>query len=164
MPSKQSQAEGQSMLREQINESVKAAMRARDKLRVATLRMVNAAIKNAEIEAERAGKNLSEDDLLSLLQKLIKQRQESLEIYERSGRDDLASQERGEIGIIREFLPQQLSESEARAAAASVIAETGAQGMKDMGKVMAALKANYAGRMDFAKASALVKQLLSANP
>ena len=152
------------MLREQINESVKAAMRAQDKLRVATLRMVNAAIKNAEIEAERVRKDLSEDDLLSLLQKLIKQRQESLEIYERSGREDLASQERGEIGIIREFLPQQLSEPEARAAAASVIAETGAQGMKDMGKVMAALKANYAGRMDFAKASALVKQLLSANP
>jgi uncharacterized protein YqeY len=151
------------MLREQINESVKAAMRAQDKLRVSTLRMVNAAIKNAEIEAERAGKDLSEDDLLSLLQKLIKQRQESLEIYERSGREDLASQERGEIGIIREFLPQQLSDDDARAAASRIITETGAQGMKDMGKVMAALKADYAGRMDFAKASALVKQILSGH-
>jgi uncharacterized protein len=149
------------MLRDQINESVKAAMKAQDKLRVSTLRLVNAAIKNADIEAERTGKPLSEDDLLSLLQKMIKQRQESIEIYDKGGRKELADQERGEIEVIKGFLPQQMSEAEAKAAIAQVIQETGAQGMKDMGKVMAALKQGYAGKMDFGKASGLVKGLLT---
>ena len=149
------------MLRNNINESVKAAMKAQDKPRLGTLRLMNAAIKNADIEAERAGKSLAEDDLLGLLQKMIKQRQESVDIYEKGGRKELADQERGEIEVIKGFLPQQMSEAEAKAAIAQVISEVGAQGIKDMGKVMAALKERHAGKMDFGKASALVKGQLS---
>ena len=149
------------MLRDKINDSVKVAMKAQDKPRLGTLRLMNAAIKNADIEAERAGKSLAEDDLLSLLQKMIKQRQESVEIYEKGGRKELADQERGEIEVIKGFLPQQMSEAEAKAAIAAVIKDTGAAGMKDMGKVMAALKERYAGKMDFGKASGLVKGLLA---
>ena len=149
------------MLREKINESVKVAMKSQDKLRLSTLRLMNAAIQNADIEAERASKPLSDDDLLSLLQKMIKQRQESVEIYDKGGRKELADQERGEIEIIKAFLPQQMSEAEAKAAVAEVIKATGAQGVKDMGKVMAALKQGYVGKMDFGKASGLVKGLLT---
>ena len=150
------------MLRNEINDSVKVAMKAQDKPRLGTLRLMNAAIKNADIEAERAGKSLAEEDLLSLLQKMIKQRQELVEIYEKGGRKELADQERGEIEVIKGFLPQQMSEAEAAAAIAAVIKDTGAAGMKDMGKVMAALKERHAGKMDFGKASGLVKGLLSA--
>ena len=150
------------MLREQINDAVKAAMKSQDKLRLSTLRLVNAAIKNADIEARGAGRDaLADADILGLLQKLIKQRQESVELYDKGGRAELAEQERGEIAIISGFLPQQLSDAEAKEAIAGVIRETGAAGMKDMGKVIAALKARYAGRMDFAKASALVKGMLT---
>jgi len=150
------------MLRDQINDAVKAAMKSQDKLRLSTLRLVNAAIKNADIEARGAGKDaLADADILGLLQKLIKQRQESVELYDKGGRAELAEQERGEIAIISGFLPQQLSDAEAKEAIAGVIRETGAAGMKDMGKVIAALKARYAGRMDFAKASALVKSMLA---
>ncbi len=149
------------MLRDQINESVKTAMKAQDKPRLSALRLMNAAIQNATIEAERAGKTLAEDDLLGLLQKMIKQRQESVEIYEKGGRKELADQERGEIEVIKGFLPQQMSEAEAKAAIAAVIKDTGAAGMKDMGKVMAALKERHAGKMDFGKASGLVKGLLA---
>ena len=150
------------MLRDQINDAVKAAMKSQDRLRLSTLRLVNAAIKNADIEARGAGKDaLADADILGLLQKLIKQRQESVELYDKGGRAELAQQERGEIAIISGFLPQQLSEAEAKEAIAGVIRETGAAGMKDMGKVIAALKARYAGRMDFAKASALVKGMLT---
>ena len=149
------------MLRDNINDAVKTAMKAQDRLRVSTLRLVNSAIKNAEIEAERGGKSLSEDDVLGLMQKMIKQRQESIEIYDKAGRKELADQERGEIEIIKGFLPQQMGEAEAKAAIAEVISQEGATGMKDMGKVMAALKQAYAGKMDFGKASALVKGLLS---
>ena len=149
------------MLREKINEAVKTAMKSQDKPRLSTLRLVNAAIKNAEIESERAGKPLAEDDLVGILQKMVKQRQESLEIYDKAGRKELADQERGEIDVIRGFMPQQMSEDEAKAAIAEVIRETGAQGVRDMGKVMAALKQGYAGKMDFGKASGLVKSLLA---
>ena len=150
------------MLRDQINDAVKAATKSQDRLRLSTLRLVNAAIKNADIEARGAGKDaLADGDILGLLQKLIKQRQESVELYDKGGRAELAEQERGEIAIISGFLPQQLSEAEAKEAIAGVIRETGAAGMKDMGKVIAALKARYAGRMDFAKASALVKGMLT---
>jgi uncharacterized protein YqeY len=150
------------VLREKINDAMKAAMKAQDKLRLSTLRLVNAAIKNADIEARTAGKGpLSDDDLLGLLQKMIKQRQESVELYDRGGRQELADQERGEIEIIKGFLPQQLSEAEAKAAIAEAVRETGAAGMKDMGKVMAVLKERYAGRMDFGKASGLVKGQLA---
>ena len=149
------------MLREKINDGVKDAMKSGDKLRLSTLRLVNAAIKNADIEARSAGKQLTDDDLLSILQKMIKQRQESVELYDKGGRKELADQERGEIEIIREFLPQQMSDDEVKAAIAEVIRQEGATGVKDMGKVMSALKAAYAGRMDFAKASGLVKSQLA---
>jgi len=150
------------MLRDDINASLKNAMKGGDKRRVSTLRLVNSAVKNADIEARGLGKAaLSDDDLLGLLQKMIKQRQESIELYEKGGRTDLAEQEREEVAIISGYLPQQMSEEEAKAAIASVVSETGAQGMKDMGKVMAALKQRYAGRMDFGKASPIVKGLLS---
>jgi uncharacterized protein YqeY len=150
------------MLREQINDAMKSAMKSQDKLRLSTLRLINAAIKNADIEARGAGRDaLPDGDILSLLQKLIKQRQESVELYDRGGRAELAAQERDEIAIISGFLPKQLSEAEAKEAIAGAIRETGAASVKDMGKVIAALKARYAGRMDFAKASALVKGMLS---
>lgn len=150
------------MLRDDINKSLTEAMKAKDQRRVSTLRMVNAAIKNADIEARGAGKSaLSDDDLLGLCQKMIKQRQESVELYDKGGRKELADQEREEIAIIQGFLPQQMSEEEGRAAIESVIKDIGAAGMKDMGRVMAALKERYAGRMDFGKASGAVKGLLS---
>jgi uncharacterized protein len=150
------------VLREKINDAMKDALRSQDKLRLSTLRLVNAAIKNADIEARTGGKGpLGDDDLLGLMQKMIKQRQESVELYDKGGRKELADQERGEIEIIKTFLPQQMSEAEAKAAIAEVIKETGAQGMKDMGKVMAALKQRHAGKMDFGKASGLVKSLLA---
>ncbi len=150
------------MLRDKINAGMKEAMKSQDKLRLSTLRLVNAAIKNADIEARTAGKQpLSDDDLLGLMQKMIKQRQESVELYDKGGRKELADQERGEIEVIKGFLPQQLSEAQAKDAIAGLIKETGAAGMKDMGRVMAALKERYAGRMDFGKASAVVKGLLS---
>ena len=150
------------MLREKINDAMKDAMKSQEKLKLSTLRLVNAAIKNADIEARTGGKGpLADDDLLGLLQKMIKQRQESVELYDKGGRKELADQERGEIEIIRGFLPQQMSDAEAKSAIAEVIKETGAQGMKDMGKVMAALKERHAGKMDFGKASGLVKSLLT---
>jgi uncharacterized protein YqeY len=150
------------VLRDEINTALKGAMKARDELRVSTLRLVNAAIKNADIEAETGKKGAVPDDaLLALLQKLVKQRQESAEIYDKAGRRELADQERGEIEIIQAFLPQQMSEAEAKAAIAEIIKATGAQSVKDMGKVMAALKQAHAGRMDFGKASGLVKGMLS---
>jgi len=150
------------MLRDDINTALKDAMKSGDKRRVSTLRLVNSALKNADIEARGLGKAaLSDDDLLGLLQKMIKQRHESIELYEKGGRADLAAQEREEVAIISAYLPQQMSEDEAKAAIAAVIGETGAQGMKDMGKVMAALKQRYAGRMDFGKASPVVQGLLS---
>ena len=150
------------MLRDNINNALKDAMKARDERRVSTLRLMNAAIKNADIEARGAGKApLGETDLLSLFQKMIKQRQESIELYDKGGRPDLARQEREETAIIAAYLPQQMSEAEVKAAIDAAIKDTGAAGMKDMGKVIAVLKAKYTGQMDFAKASALVKAALS---
>jgi uncharacterized protein YqeY len=148
------------VLRDKINDGMKEAMKSGDKLRVSTLRLVNAAIKNADIEARTASKSLTDDDLLGLLQKMIKQRQESVELYDKGGRKELADQERGEIEIIKGYLPQQMDDAQAKAAIAEVIKRENATSVKDMGKVMAALKAAYAGKMDFAKASGLVKELL----
>jgi uncharacterized protein YqeY len=150
------------VLRDQINAALKDAMKTQDKRRVSCLRLMNAAIKDRDIEARGAGKPAAGDDeLLSLLQKMIKQRQESLAIYEQAGRADLASQEREEIEIISAYLPKQMSETEARAAIEALVKELGAGGMKDMGRVMAALKERYSGQMDFAKASGLVKGMLA---
>jgi uncharacterized protein YqeY len=150
------------MLRDDINATLKDAMKANAERRVSTLRMVNAAIKNADIEARGQGKEAPGDaDLLALLQKMIKQRQESVELYEKGGRAELAAQEREEIDIIAGYLPKQMSEAEAKAAIAEVIKQEGATGMKDMGRVMAALRLAYAGRLDFSKASGIVKGLLA---
>ena len=150
------------MLRDDINNALKEAMKAKDELRVSTLRLINAALKNADIEARGQGRGpLGDEELLGLLQKMIKQREESIELYEKGGRAELAQKEREEIAIIGAYLPHQMSEEDAQAAIAGVIKDTGAAGMKDMGKVMAALKARYAGKMDFAKASTLVKAKLS---
>jgi uncharacterized protein len=151
------------MLRDDINNALKGAMKAQDARRVSTLRMVNAAFKNADIEARGAGKGpLGDDELRAQLQKLIKQRQESAELYDKGGRPELAGQERDEIAVITAFLPQQMSEDEIKAAVAAVVQETGAASMKDMGRVMAALKERYTGKMDFAKAGGLVKGQLGA--
>jgi uncharacterized protein YqeY len=149
-------------MREKINQDLKDAMKARDSAKVDALRMINAALKDKDIEARGAGKTLSEDDVLALLQKMIKSRQESLDIYEKAGRADLAEKEKGEIAVISAYLPQQLSEAEVAEAVKAAIADVGAASIKDMGKVVAALKAKYAGRMDFAKASAAVKAALGA--
>ena len=150
------------MLRDDINAALKGAMKAGDARRVSTLRLVNAAFKNADIEARGQGKGpLGEDDMLGLLQKMIKQRNESVELYDKGGRAELAQQEREEIAIISSYLPKQMSEDEVKAAIAGAITDTGAAGMKDMGKVVGALKAKFAGKMDFAKASGLVKAMLT---
>jgi uncharacterized protein YqeY len=150
------------MLRDEINNAVKDAMRAKDERKLATLRMINAGLKNADIEARGQSKPpLADADILAMLQKMIKQRQESVEMYDKGGRADLAAQEREEIAIISGYLPQQMGEDEVREAIDKAIAETGASGMKDMGKVIAALRAGYAGRMDFGKVSGMVKAQLS---
>jgi uncharacterized protein YqeY len=151
------------MLRDDINNTLKDAMKAQDQRRVSTLRMVNAAFKNADIDARGTGKGpLSDDELRAQLQKLIKQRQESADLYEKGGRPELATQEREEVAIISSFLPKQMSEDEIKAAVAAVVTETGAASMKDMGRVMAALRERYAGRMDLAKAGGLVRGQLGS--
>jgi uncharacterized protein len=150
------------MLRDQINNAVKDAMKSGEKLKLSTLRLVNSAIKNADIEARGQSKPpLDDAALLSLLQKMIKQRQESVELYEKGGRPELAANERGEIEIITIFLPKQMSDADVEAAIKAAIAETGAASVKDMGKVIGILRGKYAGQMDFGKASGLVKAALS---
>ena len=150
------------MLRDDINNAVKEAMKAKEERKLSTLRMVNSTIKNADIEARGQGKPpLSDEALLSVLQKMIKQRQEAVVLYDKGGRAELAAQECEEIAVISAYLPKQLSEDEVKKAIADVVTETGAAGIKDMGKVIGALKAKYAGQMDFAMASGLVKAALS---
>jgi uncharacterized protein YqeY len=149
-------------LRDDINNALKQAMKAHDERRVSTLRLINSALKNADIEARGHGKGpLSDEELLGLLQKMIKQRQESVELYEKGDRPELAAKEREEIAIIAAYLPKQMSETEALAAINAVIKDLSAVSMKDMGKVMTALKERHAGQMDFSKASGTVKGLLS---
>ena len=152
------------VLRDTINNELKEAMKAGDKRRVSTLRLVNAAIKNADIEARGQNKDaLAEDALHALLQKMIKQRQESAELYDKGGRAELAAQEREEIEIISAYLPKQMSDLEAGSAIQALVHEINAQGLKDMGRTMAALKERFAGKMDFSKASARVKELLGGS-
>jgi uncharacterized protein YqeY len=150
------------MLRDDINNAVKEAMKAKDERKLSTLRMVNSTIKNADIDARGQGKPpLSDTDLLGVLQKMIKQRQESVELYDKGGRSELAAQEREEIAVISTYLPKQMSDDEVKAAISAIVSETNAAGIKDMGKVISALKAKYAGQMDFGKASGLVKAALA---
>jgi uncharacterized protein YqeY len=148
-------------MRDTVTAALKAAMKAQDKRRVSTLRLMSAAIKDRDIAARTAGKSEATDaELLELFAKMIKQREESEKIYAGAGRAELAKQETEEIVIIREFLPKQLSGEELDKAIAAALAKTGASSVKDMGKVMAELKASYAGQIDFAKASAVVKARL----
>jgi uncharacterized protein len=148
-------------MRERFTEDMKDAMKAGDKRRLSTVRLVQAALKDKDIEARGAGKGqASDEEILGLLQKMIKQRQESAGIYEQAGRAELAQQEREEAAIISSYLPQQMTEAEMRQAVDAAIKETGAASMKEMGKVIGALRGKYAGQMDFARASALVKEML----
>lgn len=150
-------------LRDEINAALKKAMKAGDKRRVSTLRLMNSAIKDKDINSRTEGHDSAltpDSGLVDLFAKMVKQRQESVAVYEQGGRPELAQAEREEIAIIQSFMPRQLSDEEARAAVAALIKEAGAASVKDMGKVMAALKAKYAGQMDMAKAGAIVKSLL----
>jgi uncharacterized protein YqeY len=154
-------------MRDRLTQATKDAMKAGDKKRLSTLRLISAALKDRDIAARVDDKGVSsgrdkitDQEFASLLQKMIKQRRDSITAFEQGGRKELAEQEAAEIGVIEEFLPKQMGEAEATAAIAAAIKEVGAASQKDMGKVMAALKARYAGQMDFGKASGQVKALL----
>ena len=148
-------------MRDQLSAMLKDAMKAGDKRRVGTIRLIQSALKDKDIELRPSGKTVSDEDIGAVLRKMVKQRQDSITIYDGAGRTDLADAEREELAIIAEFLPKELDEAAVRAAITDAIAETGAQGPKDMGKVIAAMKAKHAGRIDFGKASALVKTMLA---
>ena len=149
-------------MHERFNEALKVALKSQDKVRISTLRLINAAIKDRDIadRTDNGGAGVSEDVVLEILAKMIKQRQESLSAYEKAGRLDLADQERSEIVIIQEFMPRQLEDDEIIAAVDAALAEVGAETLKDMGKVMGLLKQKYTGQMDFGKAGARVKEQL----
>ncbi len=154
-------------MRTRINDDIKTAMKSGDKRRLATLRLITAAIKDRDLSAhvdeqgQATGRDkILDQDILALLQKMIKQRRESIEIYRKAGRDDLADQEVEEIAVIEAYLPQQMSEDEMRAAVTELVAGLNAKGLKDMGRVMAALKERFTGSMDFSKASAMLKEAL----
>jgi uncharacterized protein len=144
-------------MRDRLMAETTAALKAQNKPRLSALRLIRAGLQQADIAAKAP---IADQDIPALLQKMIKQRRESLDIYQKAGRTEQAAQEATEIAVIEEFLPKQLSEPEAKDAIAAVIKETGAASPKEMGKVMAALKERYAGRMDFGKASGLVKEML----
>jgi hypothetical protein len=149
-------------LRESFSTAVKDAMKSGDKARLSVVRMIQAGLKDRDIEARGAGKDpIPDGEILSMLQKMIKQAQESQDTAQKAGRSDLSEQAKAEIAVLASFLPRQMDEAETRAAIAAVVAETGAAGIKDMGKVMAALKERFAGQMDFGKAGPLVKQALA---
>ena len=149
-------------MHERFNEALKVALKSQDKIRISTLRLINAAIKDRDIadRTDNGGEGVSEEVVLEILAKMIKQRHESLSAYEEAGRLDLADQERSEIGVIQEFMPRQLEDDEIIAAVDMALAEVEAQTLKDMGKVMGLLKQKYTGQMDFGKAGARVKEKL----
>ncbi len=151
------------MIREKISQALKDAMRAKNEASTTTIRMVNAAIKQKDIDVARGrgDQQISEDEVLNLLQSLIKSRRESIELYKQGGRQDLVDKEAAEIVIIEQFLPKQMSDEETKAAVRELVGSLGASSVKDMGKVMAALKSKYAGQLDMTKASAAVKQVLA---
>jgi uncharacterized protein YqeY len=150
-------------MRDEINTQVKQAMRDHDKERLTTLRLINAAIKDRDIAARSDGNfdGVSDDEILQVLTKMVKQRGESAKIYEEGGRLELAEKERSEIVVIETFLPKQMDDAEVRAAVAKAITSTGAESIRDMGRVMGSLKGDYAGQMDFGKAGGVVKELLA---
>ena len=149
-------------MRSQIKEALTTAMKAKDTARVSTLRLIMAALKDRDIAARSKGNDggIGEDEILQMLQTMVKQRRESISMYEKGGRQELADQEGEEIKIIERYLPTQLDDGEIEAAVDKVIADVGATGLKDMGGVMGALREGYAGQMDFGKASAIVKARL----
>lgn len=150
------------MLRTRLNDALKEAMRAKDQRAVSTVRLILAALKDRDIAARGRGvtDGIPDEEILQLLQTMVKQRREAIALYEQGGRQELAQQEREEIVVIEGFMPRQLSEEETRAAIAAAIEESGAAGLKDMGKVMAELRARFAGQMDFGKASGWVREAL----
>jgi uncharacterized protein YqeY len=154
-------------MRTRLNDDVKTAMKSGDRRRLATLRLITAAIKDRDLNAhvdeqgQATGRDkISDQDILALLQKMVKQRRESIEVYRKAGRDDLAAQEVEEIAVIEAYLPQQMSDDDMRAAVTGLVTELNAKGLKDMGRVMAALKERYTGTMDFGKASGMLKEAL----
>ena len=150
------------MLRQQLTTAMKEAMKAGDKTRLATVRLILASLKQKDIDSRvdrPAG--LTDTEILQLLQTMIKQRRESISIFEKAGRNDLATKEKDEVQVIETFLPHQMSDAEIKTAIEKIISETGATSSKDMGKLMAALKNQYAGQMDFGKASQMIKQCLT---
>ncbi len=153
------------MIREKLTGALKDAMRARAEPATTTIRMINAAIKQKDIDVARprGDRQISGEEVLNLLQSLIKSRRESIELYKQGNRQDLVRKEEAEIAVIEQFLPAQLSEDETKAAVRELAASLAASSVKDMGKVMAALKSKYAGQLDMTKASAIVKQVLAGN-
>ena len=151
------------MLRARLNEDLKLALKAKDKIAVSTLRLILAALKDRDIAARGKGNSdgVAEDEILDLLQKMVRQRRESIEAYEQAGRQELAEREAAEIEVIKRFLPKPLEDSEVKNAVEQAIEELEASSIKDMGKVIGSLKQRYPGRMDFAKASQMVKQRLA---
>ncbi len=148
-------------LRDKFAAALKEAMKAKDARRLSTVRLVQAAVKDRDIANRTAGKEqVSDEEIMRILAKMIKQREESASVYEEAGRIELAQQEREEIAIIQQFMPEQLSETTVQELCKSIVQETGAQGLRDMGKCMNKLKERYPGQMDFSKASGLVKGLL----
>lgn len=151
-------------MRERFTDDMKQALKGGEKERLATIRLIVAALKEKDIDARGAGKGKATDDeIMAMLQKMVKQRLESADIYEKGGRPELAAQERREADIISGYLPQQMDEAAVRAAIADAMSEVNAASIKDMGKVIGVLKGKYAGQMDFARASAVVKEMLSQN-
>jgi uncharacterized protein YqeY len=151
------------MLREKVSEVLKEAMKSKDAATLSTIRMINAAIKQKDIDVARprGDQTINDDEILNLLQTLIKSRRESIEMFKQGGRQDLIDKESAEIAVIERFLPKQLSADETRDAVKAAIASTGAASVKDMGKVMAVLKSEYAGQLDMSKVSPIVKELLA---
>ena len=148
-------------MRARINQDVKDAMKSGDKARLATLRLLTAAIKDREIGVGRqAPVEVGDTEVVAILQKMVKQRRESITTYEGAGRTDLADKEKAEIAVLETYLPKQLDEAATKAAVAALVAELGAAGPKDMGRVMGAMKERFAGQMDFGKASGVLKELL----
>jgi hypothetical protein len=152
------------MLRQRLSDTLKQSMKAKQADTVRTLRLIMAALKDRDIAARPSGNSdgINDDEILSMLQSMIKQRHDSIELYSKGGREELADGERAEIIIIEQFLPQQFSDDEINDAVGGIIADLAASSIKDMGKVMAALKSKYAGQMDFGKASKLVKDRLAS--
>ena len=152
------------MLREQLKAALKTAMIEKDSRKISTIRLILAAVKDRDIASRGTNKDglISNDDILQLLQSMIKQRKDSIAMYTKGGRQDLVDSEQGEIDIIQSFLPKQMNEEEIKACVADVVKSTGAAGLKDMGKVMAALREQFAGQMDFGQASGVVKAILAA--